>query len=197
MKYIGKSSEDEMISVFLLSEIHSTRFRNDLLKIVHQCETSESVILRPDVQSKEENELRKTILREYRGYEKNIELFENFPAPVMWEKVTMDVDDLYRVKLLNGPYWRNLSDQTRLGKVSVKNIKTNKTNVRIVDAAGALAKGETFPPLIVVSTRKGEDIVVLEGSLRLIAYLMEPKNVPKEVEAIIGYSPDFIKWNLY
>lgn len=186
-----------MVSVFLLSEIHSTRFRHDLLQIVRRCEAPESVILHPDLRDKEENELRKTILREYRGYGQSSELFENFPARVLWEKVTLDINDLYRIKLLNGPYWKNLSDQTRLGNVAVMNIKAKKTNERIVDAARVLAKGGTFPPLIVVSTHVGGDIVVLEGTLRLIAYLMEPTKVPKEVEAIIGYSPDFNKWNLY
>ena len=186
-----------MISVFLASEIHSTRFRQHLLTILEKYKVPESLLLHPDLQDSEENELRRKILSEHRGYGNKTELFENFPANVKWEKVSLSLEDLRHVKLLNGPYWRSLSDQTRSAEAAVNKIKKDKTNERIVDAAKALSEGETFPPLILVSTHKGGDIVVLEGQLRLTAYLMEPTNAPEEISAIIGYSPDFVQWDLY
>ncbi len=197
LKYVGESSEDEMISVFLTSEIHSTRFRQNLLSILEKYKAPETLLLNPDLLNNEENELRRKIFSEHRGYGNKTELFENFPANVKWEKVTLSPEDLRHIKLLNGPYWRNLSDQTRSAEIVAHKIKEDKTHERILDAAKALSEGETFPPLILVSNHKDGDVVVLEGQLRLTAYLMEPANAPEEISAIIGYSPDFTQWDLF
>jgi hypothetical protein len=197
LRYISDSSEDEMVSTFLLSEINSARFRENVLGLLEKYHTPESLLTNPDIENKEENDLRRKILSEHRGYGTNSEIFENFPSNVKWERVSLGLEDLRRIKLLNGPYWRNLSDQTRSAEVAANNIKRDKTNERILDAAKALSEGESFPPLILVSTHKGGDVVVLEGQLRLTAYLMEPANAPEEITAIIGYSPDFTKWDLY
>lgn len=197
MKYIGKSSEDEMIAIFLSAEINSIRFCGDLNESLEKHKVHKKIIDKPDLKNDKENKLRKIILSEYRGYGKNIKLFENFPNEVEWEKVLLTLDDLNKIKYVNGSYWRNLSDGTRLAKIAVKKIIKNKTHKRILSAAKALSEGEEFRPLILVSTQKGDESVILEGHLRLTAYLIELKYVPKNLEAIIGYSPEFVKWNLF
>ncbi|TNJ66064.1 hypothetical protein FE784_11615 [Paenibacillus hemerocallicola] len=40
-------------------------------------------------------------------------------------------------------------------------------------------------------------IVALEGHERLTAYLIDTEYIPPELEVIIGFSEDFVAWDLY
>ena len=52
-------------------------------------------------------------------------------------------------------------------------------NRRFVDAARAVAQGVRFPPLILVGPRR-DDLVCLEGHLRLTGYALEGFSVEVE-----------------
>jgi hypothetical protein len=62
-------------------------------------------------------------------------------------------------------------------------------------ATGALgmardfAGGARFPPLILVTTGPGEDLVVLEGHARLTAFMLASDRLPPELEVLVGSSP--------
>ena len=191
-----------MIAVFLQAETNSLRFGNNLLKTLEKFKAPKSIIEKPNLDDKEENKLRKKIIADYRGYGKSTELFENFPKDVQWEWISLSQDDLKKLKYINYDYWIELSGGSRLAQDAAENIKRgieifNESNERFFDAAKSLVKGEKFPPMILVSTDKSDCIVILEGHLRLTAYMLEPKTIPQQVEAIIGYSPEFVRWYLY
>ena len=61
----------------------------------------------------------------------------------------------------------------------------------------AVAAGARFPPLILVSSGSGNDLVVLEGHARLTAYAMRPEALPAELKVLLGSSPDMRAWALY
>ena len=191
-----------MIAEFLKAELHSERFRNDLLKILKQHNVGQEIIDNPNLDDKQENKMRKEVLGYYRGYGKNRDLFRNFPKKIKWEEVYISLDDLKRVKYIDYSYWNKITGGTRLIQNAVTNIKTGaevfgESNQRFFDVLQAIAQGKKFPKTILVSTQKGCDLVILEGHVRLTAYMMKPELLPKKLEAIIGYSPDFNEWGLY
>jgi hypothetical protein len=201
MKIIADSSENEMISEFLKAEING-RFRNKILKALKKHGISRKIIDDPDLKNGKENDFRKTILKEYRGYRENKELFGNFPEKIKWKKALFSRKDLEKIKYIDYSYWNEISGGSRLAKDAVKTIKKGRkifgvSNKQFFEAAKTLSKQKKFPLLILVSKNKNSRIVVLEGHLRLTAYMLKPELIQDKTEAIIGYSPDFIKWNEY
>ncbi|MCI0731627.1 MAG: hypothetical protein L0332_33545 [Chloroflexi bacterium] len=63
--------------------------------------------------------------------------------------------------------------------------------------AQQVEQGTTFPELILVGRQPGSELVVLEGHVRLTAYALALACLPEELEVIVGYSPDIIRWGLY
>jgi hypothetical protein len=66
-------------------------------------------------------------------------------------------------------------------------------NDRFKKAARALAGGEQFPPLILVGEKRDE-LVCLEGHLRLTAYALA--GFPFDVECLVGTAPTMGRWTL-
>jgi hypothetical protein len=60
--------------------------------------------------------------------------------------------------------------------------------------AQAVADGAWFPPLILVTTGTSGALVVLEGHVRLTAYMMCPDRLPPELEVLVGSSPGAAGW---
>lgn len=156
MEFIRKSSEEEMIAEFLRAEIVSERFGLILKQALQKFSVSTDIILRPNLGSEEENDLRKNVLAKYRDYGQNRELFSGFPKKVDWEMVALDKHDLEKIKYINYSYWTELSGGTRLAKDAVVNINKgveifNESNDRFFEVAKSLAGGHKFAPLILVS----------------------------------------------
>jgi hypothetical protein len=63
--------------------------------------------------------------------------------------------------------------------------------------ATAIAAGAKIPPLILVATHEGGQLVVMEGHSRLTAYALRPEALPTELETLVGYSPEMVRWDCY
>ena len=200
MKLNNQIVEDEVIAEFLLAEIHSSRFRKNIIKALGGHDLS--IITEPDLRNVEENNLRKYILGEARGYALNEDLFENFPHDVKWYSASFTKQELCNVLYIDYSYWNELSNGTRLPGDAARNIN-NGVNVFGVSNEGFqkihvdMMKGMVFPRLIFVSRNENSRIVVLEGHARLTAYLLDEEHIPEELEVIIGYSESFYQWDLY
>lgn len=191
-----------MVSVFLKAEINSNRFGHFITDKLKEDGLDVSVIEKPNLTDEKENIYRKEVLTAYRGFENRTAIFGGFPSNSKWVRVLLDKDDLYKVKYINYDYWNELSSGTRLAKDAAKNIKSgvvifNQPNDNFLKAAEAISKGVKFPEMIMVSVRQGADLIVLEGHLRLTAYMLVPDLIPDEMVAIVGYSEDFVNWGLY
>lgn len=202
MKKQKNISEDEMIAVFLRAEINSNRFGDHILERLKKYNSHRGIIDNPNLEDRLENKYRRQILKEYRGFGDNKFLFHNFPTSVEWTRVVLTKNDLNSIKYINYNYWVELSQKTRYAKNAVDTIERGievykVSNRGFAEAAEAVRQGVIFPEMILVSTGTGDDPVVLEGHLRLTAYLLAKDKSPETLEAIIGYSPDFIKWGLY
>lgn len=63
--------------------------------------------------------------------------------------------------------------------------------------AQAVVDGVRFPPLILVTTGSGGDVVVLEGHLRLTAYMLSREWLPPELEVLVGSSLGMTRWDCW
>ena len=67
-----------------------------------------------------------------------------------------------------------------------------------LDMARAVATGARFPPLILVTTGlDGDDLVVLEGHVRLTAFMLARGQLPPELEVLVGSSPAMTRWDCW
>lgn len=202
MRSINAISEDAVIAAFLKAEITSPRYMGLIVEALKKYNVDRTIIDTPDLTNEPENTLRLTVLDEYRHYKKRGELFEGFPDDVQWESVALTKEDLLEAKYIDYDYWVELSGGSRLAvdatQLILRGIKVfGKSTVWALEGAKMLKEAESVPPMIFVSTHKGGDLVVLEGHARLTAYLLALADFPGEVEAIVGYSRNMVKWTLF
>jgi hypothetical protein len=202
MRKIRDVSEDEMIAIYLQTELSSVRFRQKLELHMQQEKIDRRIIKEPDWHNTAENVLRRTLLGVYRGYGQNTDYFPDFPAHVRWERVGLSREELERVRYIDWEYWLDLTDGTRMAIDGARNALAGKvvydvSSDGLVSMADALRQGARFPPLILVAKDVGAPLVVMEGHARLTAYLIAPECIPTELEVIIGYSEQMTQWECY
>jgi hypothetical protein len=199
---VAPSSEDEMIATFLRAELDSDRFGQAIADALRRSGADVRVVTSPALANGDENELRRRILDETRGYSRREGLFAGFPTDVRWQRVALTRAELAAVRYINYDYWVELSGGTRRPADAAERIRAG---VRVfgvpsdgfLDAAAALAAGAEWPELIIVSaTAEGGD-VVLEGHVRLTAFALAPSSVPTQIEVLRGVTPRFVHWWAY
>lgn len=200
MRIVSQIQEDEVIAEFLFAEINSERFKEGILNALGNQDLN--LLIKPNLNDQAENQIRRDILGQTRGFGRNTDLFENFPTEVKWYKALFQKQDLNEVMYINYSYWNELSSNTRLPMQASKNILNQievfgVSNQGFLDINLAIKKGKVFPKLIFVSMNENSRVVVLEGHARLTAYYIESDYIPDELEVIIGFSDKFSVWDLY
>lgn len=102
------------------------------------------------------------------------------------------------MRYIDYSYWNELSGGSRLPEDAARSICANVevygvSNDGFLRAVEALRKGETFLELILIGTSP-DVLIVLEGHVRLTAYLLAWEYEPEELPVLIGISPDFVGW---
>ncbi|MDD4772207.1 MAG: hypothetical protein PHZ09_01190 [Eubacteriales bacterium] len=202
MKNYRVSGENEMILVFLRSELSSSRFSAKLTE--HLCHiglSNLSVIEKADLISETENTLRKKILGEYRGWNQNREMFEGFPVIDGWRKAVCQRGDLAKIKYINYSYWNELSGQTSSPGAAAEAMKNNGIvfdvpNDAFISGVEYLKRGGKFLPVILITNRDEERYIIIEGHSHISAYALEPECFDG-TECIIGYCgrSALVEWN--
>ena len=59
--------------------------------------------------------------------------------------------------------------------------------------ADALAKGASFPELILAGADEHAPLVLLEGHVRLTAYFLRPDSMPPSLPVIVAYAEGMVK----
>lgn len=200
VRLIGQVQEDLVIAEFLFAEFYSDRFRSGIVEALGDYDSD--LITKPNLENQNDNQLRRDILGQTRGFGRNTDLFENFPGEVTWYKAVFQKEDLSEVMYINYSYWNELSCGTRLPIHASKNIIENVevfglSNQGFHDISAVIKNGKVFPKLIFVAMNATSRVVVLEGHARLTAYYMDRKYIPDELEVFIGYSDKFSEWDLY
>lgn len=197
MRIVRESSEDEMIACFLQGELTSDRFGADLRAALGAAGLSERLLTDADLGDEGENRARRGLLRVTRGYGDGRDVFdESFPARVLWVLASLDQAELARVRYIEDSYWNALSGGSRLPVDAARRIREGVralgvSNRRFLDAARAVDRGDRFPPLILAGERF-DDLVCLEGHLRLTGYALA--GFPLELECLVGTAPGMGRW---
>lgn len=196
MRVLREGNEDEMIALFLQGELSSERFGPALREALLACGEPEALLARPDLNDHRANQARRALLASMRGYGEDRELFEHFPTDVRWERARLTVTELARVRYVEYSYWNELSGGSRLPTDAAQRIEADVrpwgvSNERFRRAADALLRGERFPPLILTG-RCYDDLVCLEGNLRLTAHALA--GFPIETECLVGTAPGMQRW---
>jgi hypothetical protein len=199
MRQIESTTEHEMVALFLRTEIQSERFRDEILALLARDGKDTDIVLKPDCADAEENAYRIQLLGDFRGYRQQRELFETFPDVVEWYRVTISKEELARVRYIDYSYWNELSAGSRLPEDAAKTIRAGievfgVPNDGVLRTAQAVRDGVRFPELILIGTSP-DSLIVLEGHVRLTAYLLAWDYAPDELPVLMGISPDFVSWD--
>jgi len=179
MKIIRDTSEAEMILEFLKGEICSSRFCNDLTKVLEQLGFNKEIIINGNISNQEENIKRLKIMNLFRGYPDK-ELFKNFPKIDCWFFVELSSEDIKNIYYIDYDYWNELSNNTSSPLEAVKNIKDGKeifgvSNQPFIDGIKCLENGK-FPPVILI-TCNNERYLIIEGHSRMTIYGFDPSKL--------------------
>src|SRR5499427_916556 len=174
MRRLRPSSEAEMIALFLRTELPAARFRDKVRALLDQAGLPERLITEPDLGDPAENQAREQLLTQHREYGTRAGLFEGFPHDVCWEWMAITPAELATVRYVDYDYWVELSGGTRLATDAAPRIRAGVAPFGVpsdwaLGMAREVARGARFPPLILVTTGPGGDLVVLEGHARLRA----------------------------
>ncbi len=200
MQLLRAITEDEMIAVFLQTEIHSVRYGPQLTVLLERDGQDRHLLERPDLSDPEENAYRRQLLGDFRGYDRQVELFERFPEDVVWYRAILSGDELMQVRYIDYSYWNELSGGTSLPLDAAQTIRSgitifDQSNDHFLRMAEDLWQGALFPPLILTAlSESSSPRVVLEGHNRLTAYALAQESIPAEIEVLIGFSPGFSPW---
>ena len=202
MRRLRPSSEAEMIALFLRTELASDRWRDALGELLGRGGLPERVITAPDLDDPAENRARRQLLTGHRGYDARDGYFDGFPDDVRWEWMGITPAELAAVRYIEYDYWAELSGGTRLPVDAAARIRAGVTvfgvsSDRPLSMARAVAEGARFPPLILVTIRSSGDLVVLEGHVRLTAFMLCPGGLPPELEVLVGSSPGMARWGCW
>ena len=194
MRRLRPGSEAEMVALFLRTELPAARFQDKLRALLERDGLPERVITDPDLDDDAENQARLWLLTEHREYGTRAGLFEGFPDDVCWEWMAITPAELARVRYIDYDYWVELSGGTRLAADAAPRIRAGMAPFGVPSAqslgmAREVARRARFPPLILVTTGPGGDLVVLEGHARLTAYMLARDRLPPELEVLVGSSP--------
>jgi hypothetical protein len=201
MMSIQTIEEDEMVATFLKAEINSPRWKESITNSLAQYGKDRRLIDQPDLMNADDNVTRSHVLGSYRGYKLNKYLFTDFPNDVQWQKVVLDIKDLRCIRYLkNCPAWSELSGGTLLAADAARRIQDGIINseevIKVINdirsAVELLKNGQSFPEIILVAQSDFNQPIVLEGHVRLTAYLLVPSGAP--ISAILGHSSSLWKW---
>lgn len=202
MRLIRAITEDEMVAVFLKTEINSVRFEARILALLHRDGQDRRVIDAPDLSDDQENAYRMRLFGDFRGYRRNAELFIGFPDHVAWHRAAITPAELLRVHYIDYSYWNELSEGTRLPTVAAQTVRAGKTiygqsTQGYLKLAQEVCGGARFPELILTAVSPAAPLVVMEGHVRLTAYALAVACLPAALEVIVGFSPDFSHWGAH
>ena len=201
MKRLRTISEDEFVAVFLMSEFDSPRFGDRVRALLAEQDADPAIVLRPDLTSRADNRYRQELLGALRGYKREIQLLRLFPDAVLWERALFSASELREVRYINYDYWLELSGGTRMPADGAARVRQGiqvfgKGTDSFWRVAEAVRRGVPFREMILVS-HDGVRWVVIEGHVRLTAFMLEPDFVPDEMEVIAGRSERMTDWPLY
>jgi hypothetical protein len=198
MELLGVITENAMVAAFLKGEIDSKRWGDSIAAILWADGLDRSIIDAPNLSNESENNYRNSVLSRYRGYPEAL-LFEGFPRDMKWERATLGRRDIEELKYIRHPDWISDSGGSRLLKDAANRIASGMAKspnaYLIVQAAQGFDAQKLRSEPILVALRPCDERIILEGHVRLTAYLLANSGTP--VQTIVGYSVSLVHWKFY
>ena len=194
MRFAQPIPEEEMVAHFLLTELRSERFGKQIQRLLQRNRLNPKIIEQPDLKNPSENLHRANLLGEFRGYGRDAGVFKDLPDDVQWWRAFLSQADLQRVKYINDDYWTEFSGGSRLVRDAAQRIVSGampEVAAGYLSLARALEQGAQFPELILFYNPKVEELVVLEGHVRVtgyMLYLLLSQDTPLELPVLVGCS---------
>ena len=82
MRIVEPVAEDEVVALFLKTEIESVRFRGAILKLLLRDGMDRAIVDDPDTSDAGKNAYRRGLLGEFRGWGRNQGMFDGFPDDI-------------------------------------------------------------------------------------------------------------------
>lgn len=182
MRTIRTSIPDEAVLAWLQAELRSKRFQNDLQKSLDKYGLSTQLITNPNLDDMSENVSRLKVLRDYRDW------FKDDVYAYNWQLAELKPEEVKELRYIDYSYWNELSDNTHLVGIAAKNVRRGKvvfdvSNDNFLSIASSVETGMQFPPIIVLSRKRGHEIV--EGHARATGYSLVA-SPDKPLLAIVG-----------
>lgn len=200
MIILRDASEDEVILEFLKGEIKSPRFQAQILEVLDKLNVNTDIIDKADLNNADESYRRKEILRLFRGYGANTDLFENFPGISKWVFAKCTYEDIKSIRYINYSYWNELSKHTSSPLKAAETIREGIEiygipNTPSINGVEFLKQGGSFPPIILL-TSDHKSYIILEGHSRMTVYGLAPDYFEGS-KCYIGIcnDSDLHKWN--
>ena len=200
MIILEKVDEAQVVLCFLCGELNSDRFSEKLKSSMEKLNLDCRIILNANLNDKKENDLRRQLLGEFRGYGKNEGLFKNFPEVEKYERAKFSIDELKKIKYINYSYWNELTDNTSSPLSAAENIRKGKvvydvSNQPFLDGVEKLKQGRRFEPVILL-TSDYDSFIILEGHSRMTVYALQ-SGIINEFEGYILKCDEskLKKWN--
>ncbi len=190
-------SEEEVVLEFLTAELHSSRFRFDLLSILNTYKLSEEIITYPNISSLKENQQRAFLLGELRGFLKNKKIFKGMPMDINWYTETFSYSQFQNLLCVNDEKtWKKFSGSNRLiidASKTILNLNKNPASEILAIREKITNLHQPSARLIFITNSKSNKYVILEGHCRACAYsLCEASFFPLEV--IVGRHDNIEEW---
>lgn len=200
MRILGPVGEAEVIATFLRGELESERFGPPIRLALARDGVDPALVTAPDLTDEQQNAYRRTLLGELRGWGRSERLFGGFPEQIDWFRAALTPDEVASILYIDWDWWLTLSGGSRRPAEAAARIRSGEAEESAEwheSIVRPLQSGPSLPELIVVRASKGARLVVLEGHVRLTAFMLFPECLPDELEMFLGESEALERWPSY
>jgi hypothetical protein len=182
---VRRTSEPEVIAEFLKAEFYQPEF--DAYR-----ERFASVALDPDLSSKRDNAIRKTLLFRRRG-----RLWRELPKDTEWWQIELQPSDLPRIRAFPRKQWRKFAEGdfylTRMIariKSTVESDDTSHFSAKMRSVAADLQDNRVPNSVLLIGVDESGPLTIIEGNHRMAAaMLLSPHAVSQHFRFYCGLSP--------
>ena len=187
VKLITKTSEDEMISVFLRGGRDSPREAAALTEVIDRLGTSWEVL-----ENKDSQEARRRVLSEWFGWGQYESVFGGMPDDVEWFWAELSLyylrDQVYSIR------WH--FEETLGTRNVAKIVAIDPPPDDVVEAiVGNVVAGRWPEPPILMGEPTLDRLVILEGHTRLTSYMARVDMIPFPLRVLVGVSTRIGEWS--
>jgi hypothetical protein len=200
MRNLRPVDEAEVVAAFLRAELESERFGAPIRAALERDGVAPEVVSRPRTGDERQNAYRRELLGEVRGWGRNEQMFGSFPEDVAWFRVALTPDEVASILYIDWDWWLTVTDGSRRPADAAARIRGGAPEGTVEEhepIATRLRSGPRLPELIVIRAGEGARLVVLEGHVRLTAFMLFPEALPDELEVFLGESAAFERWPSY